>query len=311
MGNAAKMPLVIVIIATFNSPITLQTTISSLLGQDFVNFEAWIIGDCCTDESEKIVFSFKDERLNWVNLSKNSGSQAIPNNEGLKRAKGQYIAYLGHDDIWFPNHLSTLIENLESQNADFVYCLSAMLSRDGNHVAAGQIDSDIDNAKRFLKRGVHIPPSSWLYKKSITEECGYWANPDEVYSPVDVEYLRRIIEKNKKMSFAENLFIVKFPSPWWGLYAMKDHFPQQHYLDLINQDPKLASVKVLTELANAHGKQYNQVPIIRQSLRLLLKSCFHFFSYQYSYDKYPLKQLLILKNRYERKRNRKKRGLSK
>jgi glycosyltransferase involved in cell wall biosynthesis len=78
---------------------TLKFPLQSLLGQEFRDFEARVVGDGCTDESEEVVASFGDRHLHWTNLCQNSGSQAAPNNEGLRRARGRYIAYLGHDDL--------------------------------------------------------------------------------------------------------------------------------------------------------------------------------------------------------------------
>ena len=45
-------PIISVIVATYNSASTLRSTIGSLLLQDFHDFEAWIIGDACSDDSE-------------------------------------------------------------------------------------------------------------------------------------------------------------------------------------------------------------------------------------------------------------------
>src|SRR5690606_34069774 len=94
-------PLVTVVIATYNRAETLKYAIESVLWQSFRDFELWVIGDCCTDHTDKVVNSFMhDPRVNWYNLPKNSGYQSKPNNEGIRRARGKYIAYLNHDDIW-------------------------------------------------------------------------------------------------------------------------------------------------------------------------------------------------------------------
>ena len=86
-----KAPTVSVIIATYNSAKTLKAAIQSVLLQEHSDFEVWIVGDGCTDNSPGVVASFADDRLHWVNLSQNSGSASIPNNEGVRRAKGTYM----------------------------------------------------------------------------------------------------------------------------------------------------------------------------------------------------------------------------
>jgi glycosyltransferase involved in cell wall biosynthesis len=80
---------VTVITATYNRAATLRLALESLLGQEFRDFEAIIIGDGCTDNSEEVVRSFHDRRLRWSHLERNSGSQAAPNNHGLRLARGR------------------------------------------------------------------------------------------------------------------------------------------------------------------------------------------------------------------------------
>jgi glycosyltransferase involved in cell wall biosynthesis len=69
-------------------------------------------GDACTDDSAELVASYRDPRLHWFNLPTNSGYQSAPHNEGLRRARGRYVAYLNHDDLWLPNHLERLVAAL-------------------------------------------------------------------------------------------------------------------------------------------------------------------------------------------------------
>src|SRR5260221_6050921 len=99
------VPKVSIITATYNWSSVLKYAIQSVLWQTFQDFEYIIVGDACTDDSAEVIDSFDDPRLRWHNLDENSGSQSIPNNRGLQLAQGTYIAYLGHDDIWYPTHL--------------------------------------------------------------------------------------------------------------------------------------------------------------------------------------------------------------
>ena len=109
-------PSVTVIIPTCNWGSVLPYSIGSVLRQTFTDFE----GDGCTDESEAVVRGVGDPRVKWINLATNTGHHSEPNNEGLRQARGQYIAYLGHDDLWLPHHLSCLISALK-QGADLAY----------------------------------------------------------------------------------------------------------------------------------------------------------------------------------------------
>lgn len=90
--------------ATYNRSNVLPYSIASALNQTCSNIEILVIGDGCTDDSEKVVNDMADDRVRWIGLPENCGHQSGPNNVGLSEARGKYIAYLGHDDLWLPHH---------------------------------------------------------------------------------------------------------------------------------------------------------------------------------------------------------------
>ena len=104
------MPRVTVITPTYNWATVLPYSIGSVLDQTFSDFELLVIGDACTDESAAVVEGICDPRVRWHNLATNTGHQSGPNNEGIRQAAGDVIAYLGHDDLWLPRHLELLLE---------------------------------------------------------------------------------------------------------------------------------------------------------------------------------------------------------
>ena len=110
----STQPRVTAIIATYNWATVLPYSIGSVLSQTFTDFELLVIGDGCTDESERVVAAVADPRVQWINLPVNSGNQAGPNNEGLRRARGEIVAHLGHDDLWLPRHLEHLVAAIDA-----------------------------------------------------------------------------------------------------------------------------------------------------------------------------------------------------
>ena len=155
-----ESPTVTVIIPTYNSSGTLQLSLETVLWQDFTDFEVWVVGDGCTDDSKTIVSSFGDTRVHWVNLSVNSGTPSMPRNEALRRARGRLVAYLGHDDLWFPWHLSELVDCIEKSNCDLAFSLGVMLGPEG---AVGTFTLP----KTAWDRKAAISPSNWLHRKNL------------------------------------------------------------------------------------------------------------------------------------------------
>lgn len=210
-------PKITVIIATYNSSHTLQYTIKSVLNQSFRDFEVWIIGDCCTDNTEKVIASLNDSRLKWFNRIRNSGSQPAPNNEGIKRAKGEYIAYVGHDDLWLPNHLEQLLSHSEKFNLEFTYSITLLVSQTGIEQVRGKTFAGIPTA-RFV-----TPPSSWMHKKVLVERVGYWSeNYLELSTAPDQDFYSRSLSNQERVNPLKKLTVIKFHSVIWKSYKNKE-----------------------------------------------------------------------------------------
>lgn len=212
----ADDPTITVIIATYNSSTTLAYALHSLLQQNYANFEAWIIGDACTDDSAQIVARFGDPRLNWFNLPARIGFQSGPNNEGLRRARGKYVAYLGHDDLWLPHHLTELLSVIEAENADFVHSVAVLIAPDGISGLTGTPGVERSYASRF------VPPSSWMHRRDVVDNCGIWPlDRVESGNAVDLAFQRRLFLAGKRFASCPQLTVVKFPSASWQLYAQR------------------------------------------------------------------------------------------
>src|ERR1043166_3496543 len=122
----SRAPLITVIIPTYNWSEVLPYSIGSVLRQTIQDFEVLVVGDGCTDDSEQVVNAQNDDRIRWINLPANSGHQSDPNNEGLRQARGSLIAYLGHDDLWFPHHLASLSTALNA-GSDLAFTLTEVI----------------------------------------------------------------------------------------------------------------------------------------------------------------------------------------
>ncbi|HVS72508.1 MAG TPA: glycosyltransferase [Phycisphaerae bacterium] len=95
-------PFVSVIIPTWNGSAFIAETLQSVLAQTFSDLEILVVDDGSTDNTTAIVQSFPSP----VRLirQKNAGTAAA-RNTGLSEARGQWIAFLDHDDLWVPTKL--------------------------------------------------------------------------------------------------------------------------------------------------------------------------------------------------------------
>jgi Glycosyltransferases involved in cell wall biogenesis len=300
-------PEVTVIIATYNSSKTLYYALKSLLNQTFQDFEAWIVGDGCTDDSEKIVLSFSDDRLNWFNRESNSGRQSAPNNEGIRRAKGKFIAYLGHDDLWLPHHLETMHKVVSEENIDFAYPITIGVAPEKIQYIFGQLTIGI-NFDNF-----QTPPSSWFHKKDLLTRVGCWTeNYLALNEGADKEFFTRVYKSGAAMKAIPSLSVIKFPSPAWRSYEKRTELENviKTYWAKIEANPDQFHIGMLTRIAFEYSR-YDDNMIIppKICLRMIMKYFYHKLIFIYGRNRFPLKQLLHF--RYQRVRTKidKMRGL--
>jgi glycosyltransferase involved in cell wall biosynthesis len=119
--NMSRIPLVSVIIPTYNRPDTLKTAIESVQAQTFRDFEIVVVSDCGSNELEQTVKDMNTrQNITYVRHGMNRGLGAS-RNTGLGVARGKYIAYLDDDDFFYPDHLETLVEYLERTGEKVAY----------------------------------------------------------------------------------------------------------------------------------------------------------------------------------------------
>ncbi len=139
-----------------------------MLRQTFRDFELLVVGDACTDDSAEVVASFVDPRVRWHNLPVNSGNQYGPNNAGIEMARGRFIAYLGHDDIWLPDHLERHVATMEKTNADVTYSWLELI---GPEPAVRRCVTGISTEEKYEGKTI-LPPTPAMHRRDVIEAAG-------------------------------------------------------------------------------------------------------------------------------------------
>jgi glycosyltransferase involved in cell wall biosynthesis len=183
-----RTPLVSVVIATYNWSSVLRHAIRSALWQTYPALEVIVVGDACTDDSEEVVRSFGDARIRWDNLPRNSGNHALPNNRGIELARGEYVAYLSHDDLWLPTHLAHLVAALQRSGAGLAVAAVQAVGPPGSNVRllAGH-RPDLQLHWR--------PASGTIHRRDAVEAVGWFRDFRELAEMPDIEFFDRIVAR--------------------------------------------------------------------------------------------------------------------
>ena len=128
-----EQPLVSICIPTYNrAELIIGRSIDSALSQDYPNIEVIVVGDGCTDDTEKLVTSINDSRLHFENLEQRGVypedqnlrwmvAGTTPVNRALEIARGEFITHLDDDDRHDKTRVGKLLKFIRETKSDFVW----------------------------------------------------------------------------------------------------------------------------------------------------------------------------------------------
>ena len=116
-----NLPLITVITPTYNCKKTLEATLSSVVSQHYANLEYWLIDGLSTDGSLEIIqkYANKYSFIKFISQKDNGIYDAM--NKGLSLAKGDWIYFLGGDDVLSEGILNRIFATNTLPSADFIY----------------------------------------------------------------------------------------------------------------------------------------------------------------------------------------------
>lgn len=119
-----------VIMSAYNAQKTISRAIRSVLNQTYDDIELIVVNDCSTDNTEKIVKKYKDNRIVYIKHDVNLGA-GCARNTGIKNATGDYIAFLDSDDYYNKEYIQTMVDGTENGTFDIVS--SGYIAIEGEH----------------------------------------------------------------------------------------------------------------------------------------------------------------------------------
>jgi glycosyltransferase involved in cell wall biosynthesis len=239
---ASRKPAVSVVIPTFNWSAALRCAIRSVLLQTMQDFEILVVGDGCTDDSEAVVASFGDPRIRWHNLDRNYGSQWKANNHANEQAAGDWIAYLGHDDIWYPTHLEAILRAAKREAADVVTSTMILYwpESTGGRSIAGVFASGAYTPYDF------VPPSALAHLRALYGDALVWRDPETLALPMDAAFINAFAAEKCRFAQTHELTCFKFNAAWRrDSYKLKPVDEQQRLLARIESGVDFRNVELL------------------------------------------------------------------
>ena len=155
------MPVISVIVPTYNLEYYIAETLDSILAQSFTDFEVLVIDDHSTDKTVEIVqqYQSKDSRIKLLTNQHNKGASGA-RNTGIFAAKGEWVAFLDGDDLWTIDALEVRLDCLQKYpNATFITADITSFTEDISQSEPSRVNANTDWNTCFgasLKSGIPI-----------------------------------------------------------------------------------------------------------------------------------------------------------
>lgn len=163
------MKKVSVIIPVWNRADLLKRAINSTLNQSFPPLEILVCDDGSTDNNFEIIKSLNNPKVKWI-AGKHSGLPAVVRNRGIRKSKGEWLAFLDSDDEWLPTKLEKQL-TFAQQNELLAVSSNAFLIRKQNNFGKILDFSKSVIAFRDLLNTNFIICSSVIIHKSLLKKC--------------------------------------------------------------------------------------------------------------------------------------------
>ncbi len=167
-----SLPLVSIVIPSYNHSDYLAEAIDSVLAQDYPNVELIVLDDGSTDGSVEVLKCY-DDAFHWETHS-NIG-QARTLNKGWKMARGDILSYLSADDVLEPGAVQTAVLALQAApDAVAAYCDFRLIDPASNTIRCIKTP-DFSYAEMLAEVSCPVGPGAFFWR-SVYQQAGPW-NP--------------------------------------------------------------------------------------------------------------------------------------
>lgn len=161
--------LISIITPSFNQARYLETTLRSVLTQDYPSIEYLVIDGGSTDGSVEILQRYSDQLAGWVSESDRGQTDAL--NKGFARAKGEILAWLNSDDTYEPGAIAAAVKYLtEHPEIGMVYADTNFIDENGRVI--GRFPAAQTDQRRLRQGYVHIPQQATFFRADLWRQVG-------------------------------------------------------------------------------------------------------------------------------------------
>lgn len=179
-------PLVSIIIPTYNHAHLIDRALQSVLCQTYTHWEALVVDNHSRDNTDAVIKSFGDPRIHLLKIH-NNGVIAESRNLGMRKARGEFVAFLDSDDLWYAGKLDVIMKNVENDSSYDVWCHDEWMVNDKKEQKSllhyGPYQKDF--YKRLLVEGNCLSTSATVVRRDFIVRHDLAFNTSPNYATVE------------------------------------------------------------------------------------------------------------------------------
>lgn len=280
------------IIPVYNVEKYLRSCLDSIANQSCKDFECICIDDGSTDGSTEILQEFAERDCRFTIVRTENRGVSSARNEGIRRARGEYISFLDSDDFVHPQYLEIMLNDLQNTGLEVTSCCFAEVpekasyeSFDFNRINCSPLQMHKSFIQALLQNDKTIKVVVWnkLYRADLVRKClfneGLRAHEDNVFTlqvasctgsignnSAQLLYHRdtpKSLSKHKKTEWRK-----KFIDSWLGSVHDLDHLTSEEKRLLRRRTMRLLYREVVKRPLRAAATDH--VEILKESRNTLL-----------------------------------------
>lgn len=194
-------PKVSVVIGTHNHAHFLPECLRSVKEQVYADYEVVVIDNGSTDDTKKVVDKLAWEKLRYC-YQQDTGSIAGSRNTGIRLARGEYIAFLDSDDLWYKEKLERIMKIFNEYPAVDLITHDLFIRKNSRLIGVGKVGPGSKNMfKKLLFYENCIAGSATTVKKNVIIEVEGFDEAKEFVNAEDYEAWLKIAYLEKKIYF--------------------------------------------------------------------------------------------------------------
>lgn len=213
--NVREAPRVSVVVPAYNAAEFICETLDSALAQTFSDYEIIVVNDGSPD-TDALEAALENYFENIVYIKQKNGGTARARNRAIEAARGEWLAFLDADDVWFPRYIEAQLKALDAKNCDLIYADALLFGAVGGKTETFMKKSPSRGAvavESLIEGTCSVITSGTIARRALVLECGLFDERLPRIGMEDFDLWIRLLKSGARLDYQPNVLLKYRISP--------------------------------------------------------------------------------------------------